>query len=217
MCFESFDFSVLIGNIPHGPVRIPNLEGQVSLAVTELINHNTIRYRFLWFDIFITGVVFCQRVDDILRQVVVHEVIDLLEIVGPFFVIFGTVSDAADQKRPVPMVEDEVIQTLMAYDWPGNVRELKNEINRIMTFLPRKRGRSPRITMDMLSPVLRSSGVISDGEMTFAQAQDHFGRVFISRTLARHGGNQTKAAKVLGFSRSGLIKRMRKLGMLNRE
>jgi transcriptional regulator with PAS, ATPase and Fis domain len=38
---------------------------------------------------------------------------------------------AANYKKPMPSVKQEVIDIFMRYDWPGNVRELKNLLERV--------------------------------------------------------------------------------------
>jgi len=39
---------------------------------------------------------------------------------------------SADMGRPVPVVEKEALQVLVAYRWPGNVRELQNVVQRLL-------------------------------------------------------------------------------------
>jgi len=98
---------------------------------------------------------------------------------------------------------------LMRYDYPGNVRELENAIERAVTLaehgevthldLPPAM-REPRV------PLLERGSTFPYSEtMTLAQLEAEH----IRRVLIHTAGNTTKAAKILGISRSTLWRKMR--------
>lgn len=53
--------------------------------------------------------------------------------------------------------------------------------------------------------------------MSLAEGRDHFERWFVSSVLAECPGNQSEAARRLGFSRTGLFKKLKKLGLKGQE
>jgi len=98
---------------------------------------------------------------------------------------------------------------LMRYDYPGNVRELENAIERAVTL-----AEGGEISHLDLPPTFREKQVPMLGEgdafpysetMTLSQLEAEH----IRRVLVHVAGNTTKAAKVLGISRSTLWRKMR--------
>ena len=57
---------------------------------------------------------------------------------------------------PLPQVSEEFLSALIHYGWPGNVRQLKNEIDRMISLLPKNRETPERLTADLLSAQIRS-------------------------------------------------------------
>jgi len=112
-------------------------------------------------------------------------------------------------------MKSEVMAMLVAYDWPGNVRELENEIYRLVT-----------LSDSEITPVLLSSHIqrVSFEPSLPDMSKERIGRESLKRAVAkaelaiitealrRCGGNQTKAAKLLGLSRFGLRKKMMRCG-----
>jgi DNA-binding NtrC family response regulator len=100
----------------------------------------------------------------------------------------------------------EAMEKLMAYPWPGNVRELGNEVERAVVLAP-----SQEITVDDLSQELRacrSADPVQPGLSVRANEKD-----LIGKALADAGGNRSEAARLLGISREGLRKKMKRYGM----
>jgi DNA-binding NtrC family response regulator len=103
---------------------------------------------------------------------------------------------------------------MLSYAWPGNVRELRNEIERAVAL-----NRDARIiTLDMLSPAVREAApAVGTGGVaaheTLRTAVEGVERRMISEALECSEGNRTRAAAVLGVSRQGLLKKMRRYGM----
>jgi transcriptional regulator with GAF, ATPase, and Fis domain len=108
-------------------------------------------------------------------------------------------------------VSPDAMARLMAYDWPGNVRELENEIMR---------------TLVLGGDVIDAEIVLPDRDLQAARAVaasaadldlksqvDRLERTLIRKALRQSGGNQSAAARTLGISRYGLIKKMRRLGV----
>ena len=101
------------------------------------------------------------------------------------------------------------IRLLQSYGWPGNVRELRNVIERAMLLCE----------TDRLEPAdfsaLRLSAAIADGFELPAHGLDleQVERQFVVQALKRSGGNQTKAATLLGLNRDQIRYRIEKFGL----
>jgi DNA-binding NtrC family response regulator len=101
----------------------------------------------------------------------------------------------------------DALAALSRYDWPGNVRELQNAIAWIAVHAPRR----GRISAALLPSRVASSMPLSTG--TFEAAREDFERRFVRAALAQTGGRRARAAEVLGLSRQGLAKMLRRLGI----
>lgn len=77
------------------------------------------------------------------------------------------------------------------YPWPGNVRELKNWVERSAAL-----GRWLSV----------SRVAVSEDPLPLRQALRLFRKRYIESVLRREGGNQTRAAKILGINRTHLLK-----------
>jgi len=106
------------------------------------------------------------------------------------------------------------LSSMTAYSWPGNARQLENEVKRLVASV-----RSSAIDAEQL--VLDSRGSrtnsISAAEQvsgqTLDQALDALERKLIQQAIDRCAGNKARAAQMLGLSRQGLIKKIRRLGV----
>ncbi len=96
-------------------------------------------------------------------------------------------------------------QPFLAYRWPGNVRELRNVIERVVLLED-----DALIEVGHLPPELLGRQVAGDEAIplpTLAQIEaDHIGEV-----LRLTAGNKSRAARILGISRQGLIEKLRRL------
>jgi transcriptional regulator with GAF, ATPase, and Fis domain/tetratricopeptide (TPR) repeat protein len=110
-------------------------------------------------------------------------------------------------------IESAAIDRLCSYAWPGNVRELENEIARAGAFA------SGTICVADLSPHIQSGQdavetVRSDGDnLRVRQRVERLERQLIREAMSRSQGNQTKAASLLGLSRFGLQKKLRRYSL----
>jgi DNA-binding NtrC family response regulator len=109
---------------------------------------------------------------------------------------------------PPPIIEAQASDTLASYSWPGNVRELRNAIEHAVVL-----AEHGRITVDHLPPAIRGEGDrVAQGSVLDTRLADMERRSIVD-ALAEAGGNQSKAARRLGISRSALIHRMKKHGL----
>jgi Nif-specific regulatory protein len=113
------------------------------------------------------------------------------------------------------------LQSLMRYSWPGNNRQLENEIRRLIATV-----RGNTITEDHLDPAIRNGeplpttqqesqkpAPVASAPKTLAAAVEAVERRMIEDALRVCHGNKQKAAQVLGLSRQGLIKKLKRLAI----
>lgn len=125
---------------------------------------------------------------------------------------------------PARRLEPEALSALMAYGWPGNVRELLNVLRRASLFAT-----SEVLDAELVRRMVAASvfahpsaaravaprepaapSAITEGDtMSLAELE----RNHIEKTLARMGGNITKAASSLGIDRRTLQRKLRSYGI----
>jgi len=101
------------------------------------------------------------------------------------------------------------IDRLAAFPWPGNVRQLENEIRRALVLA------DDRIDVAELSEEVARGGAAAarDAGLGLKARVDALETELLKDALAKTKGNQTRAAEILGISRFGLQKMMKRLGI----
>jgi DNA-binding NtrC family response regulator len=112
---------------------------------------------------------------------------------------------AVDLSRPGAALSADAERALRAHSWPGNVRELKNVLEHALLLSPRS-----LLEADDFAEGLRSPS--SAAPRRFLKLAD-VEREHIRVVLMEQGGSVTRAAEVLGISRSALYERIRKAGI----
>ncbi len=145
-------------------------------------------------------------------------------------------AQAADEGLPVKILDSAAMSRLSRYQWPGNVRELENLVRRLAALYSQE-----VIGLDVVEPELaevepppaeqgdqRNEGLSGAVERHlreyFAAHKDRLPsaglydrvlheveRPLITLCLAATGGNQIKAAALLGLNRNTLRKKIREL------
>ena len=113
---------------------------------------------------------------------------------------------ARKNKKQIHTLSPPALDLLMRYDWPGNVRELENEMERAQAMAGREKTISLQCLSDKIKG-LRQNHLLSDDDGRGDTLKDAVGKVerrMIRQALASAGGNQCRAAKMLGLSRQGL-------------
>jgi DNA-binding NtrC family response regulator len=109
--------------------------------------------------------------------------------------------------RAAPSVSESAAACLEGYAWPGNVRELENEARRALVMA------TDVITAEHLSPRVQgkpqTAGPVN--ELNLRARVDQLETELVRTALDKTHGNQTRAAELLGLSRFGLQKMMKRL------
>ncbi len=107
----------------------------------------------------------------------------------------------------------EALQHLTAYSFPGNVRELENEMERATAMADPL---SP-IEVSHLSEKIRSRSISdclgAELQGSLKSMVETLEKSVLTQTLEKHAGNKTQAARELGLSRFGLMKKMQRYGL----
>ena len=139
-------------------------------------------------------------------SLVVPPLRERIDEIGTLAELFISRAAAADRKAP-PRLTSGSLALLQSYRWPGNVRELRNVIERAVLLAPGDRIEPHHLPMDKLSARVATPAGNLEVEM---QA---FERDRIIKALDATGGNQTKAAALLGVARRTLINRLEQYGI----
>jgi transcriptional regulator with GAF, ATPase, and Fis domain len=110
--------------------------------------------------------------------------------------------------RPVKVTRAAMAK-LVAFPWPGNVRQLENEVRRALVLA------DGTIDLTELSAdVVRGGPSAARGSSFNLRSRvDALESSLVQEALAKTRGNQTRAAQILGLSRFGLQKMMKRLGV----
>ncbi len=132
--------------------------------------------------------------------------------------------------RPLMSLLPATMEILKAYDWFGNVRELDNEMERIVALGYSQEIQPEDLSEHILSCVQRDecpepqfesscSGDVAGSGRQPSQMKDlpydlaSLEKMQVERALLAAGDNKTEAAKLLGISREGLRKKMKRFNM----
>jgi len=98
-------------------------------------------------------------------------------------------------------------EKLIDYSWPGNVRELRNAIERGVALT-----RYEKLAVEDLPEKIRAyrsrNVIIGSNDPAELLSMDEVERRYILHVLESVGGNKTLAARVLGFDRKTLYRKL---------
>ncbi len=117
----------------------------------------------------------------------------------------------AEFRRPRVALGDAAREVLLAYGWPGNVRELKNVIERAAMLAETDAIGPDDLGLPLSLPV--SSSAAAAPVAAAAVRLEDAERAHIAHVLASAGGSRTRAAAMLGISRSTLWEKGKRHGL----
>ena len=142
---------------------------------------------------------------------------------------------AAEGGLPSKQLSEGAVGVLAQHDWPGNVRELENLMRRLAvlsrdvvitaadiggvigaptpeTVVPSDAGIEQAVRTRLARIEREEPDRLDDGTL-YDRLIAEVERPLIEAMLARHGGNQLRAARALGINRNTLRKRLDTLGI----
>jgi DNA-binding NtrC family response regulator len=113
-------------------------------------------------------------------------------------------------KRSVTGIEPAAVKALTHYAWPGNIRELRNAVERAMLM-----ARGDVLALGDFQVVLPGEPVAAGGFRLPSEGVqfEDLERDLVVQALQRTGGNQTRAAALLGMNRDQIRYRIEKFGL----
>jgi transcriptional regulator with GAF, ATPase, and Fis domain/tetratricopeptide (TPR) repeat protein len=133
---------------------------------------------------------------------------DVPELAGALLARFGEHRDTPQR------IDATAMSRLCAYPWPGNVRELENELARASALA------GEVIGADDLSRAIATTDLsrrpLSPNDLRMRPRVEALERALVEDAMERANGNQTAAAKLLGLSRYGLQKKLKRYGISQR-
>lgn len=135
---------------------------------------------------------------------------DILPLAKHFIELFNE-----DFHKNVKEISEKAREFLVRYDWPGNVRELKNVIERAMILESEDILLLEHLPIELVSGNMPSfpsySGLTIPKE---GLSLDKVEEDLVKQALAIAGGNQSRAADLLGMQRDAFRRRLKKYGLL---
>lgn len=122
---------------------------------------------------------------------------------------------------PPVSITNRALETLVRCDWPGNVRQLHNEIERALVLI--RSEPAPTLDVALLSETVRQAAppqppasadgwsdiLLPDRDLSAVLARTE--KEIIERVLTECDGQITASADMLGLTRQGLYKKMKRL------
>jgi len=127
-----------------------------------------------------------------------------------------TIGARLKRKQRITGLSPEATEVFRKYNWPGNVRELRNVIERALILEDEEQITTeylPDGIMPFHQPATSVSAPVSTSFVLPNEglSLDEAELSFVRQAIERSGGNQTRAAQLLGISRDQLRYRLKKL------
>jgi two-component system response regulator AtoC len=129
---------------------------------------------------------------------------------------------SAQLGRPPKPITPAALRALQEHSWPGNVRELRNVMERAVLLSEAGPINVEHLALEasMGGPpasVTHPSMQAPSADLDLRKAMSEFERSQIERALEQAGGNQTRAAELLGISRRALVSKLGEYGLTHKK
>lgn len=128
---------------------------------------------------------------------------DILFLIDHFIEKFNKKFD-----KEIKAVSADVKKIFMDYEWPGNVRELEHTLEHAFILC-----RHNTITLDHLPAHFQTSSIVKPRVHRHEEGDE---TQKILQALEKTGGNKAKAARLLGFDRKTLYRKIEKFNIPNK-
>ncbi len=121
---------------------------------------------------------------------------------------------AREHEIAAPRYSKEAIKALLDHAWPGNVRELRNLAERMLILFSGKTIQKENLPIEIRQhadsrPVTEAAFALPENGIELEQLEVSM----IRQALNKAAGNQSKAARLLGLTRSTLLYRLKKYAL----
>ncbi len=114
--------------------------------------------------------------------------------------------------KSIKGISNEAMESLLRYDWPGNVRELKSAFEYAFVTCHESMIQPEHFTPNIIDASSNAFGH-KQINLTAQDTKEEQIKNELIRTLKETGGNQAKAAEILGVSRVTIWNRMKKFNI----
>jgi DNA-binding NtrC family response regulator len=122
-----------------------------------------------------------------------------------------------ENDKPAISLAPQTLDVLMSYHWPGNVRQLENVIERGVVLCAGDSFELDLLPVEVLQPQTMPPSHLPPEGLDLRDAVNQYTRALIEASLARCGGVQRRAARMLKVRPSTLNEMIRRLGIANGE
>ncbi len=135
---------------------------------------------------------------------------DILPLAEHFVRLYNT-----KFKRDIQGISHPAGKLLLSHAWPGNVRELRNVVERAMVLEDADRIQSASLQISSNGAGIPETlyATVGESEAPFQTSLEEAEKNLLMRALKRSGGNQTRAAVLLGITRDTLRYKMKKFSL----
>ena len=112
-------------------------------------------------------------------------------------------------RRPLLVLTPAARRLLQEHSWPGNGRELRNAMEHLVLTAAGRAVQPEEIRLGEGAGAATSLRSAEEAMLSLAALE----AAYIRQVLRRTGGNQTRAAQVLGISRKTLLEKRRRYGI----
>lgn len=133
---------------------------------------------------------------------------DLPALVEHFIKLHG-----AKMAQGLLRVSQDALEVIRGYHWPGNVRELENVLVRAITLCPGDCIEPEHLGIMLPRRLPVDVSFSEDETFNYHMVMEQYSRKVLEEALRRAGGNQTKAAELLGLQRTYLTRLLRQRGV----
>ncbi|MEI6215529.1 MAG: sigma-54 dependent transcriptional regulator [Desulfuromonadales bacterium] len=120
-------------------------------------------------------------------------------------------------KTAVKGFEGDALKLLYAAGWPGNIRQLRNVIEACMAIESGDHISADTLTqfieIDSPDEVVRSDDSISDTQVPYSAALEHYETTLLKGLIKRHGGSIESAAREAGMNMVTMYRKIKKFGI----
>ena len=110
-----------------------------------------------------------------------------------------------------PVYSREALELMKGYHWPGNIRELRNLCERLLILFPGRTVEAGNLPREFqVQEKKRWRFTIPEDGLRLEELEQEL----LQQALEKTGGNQSRAARLLGLSRYAFIYRLKKYALL---